>query len=89
MAYQINVRKVEEYILYLKKFKKKLEEDLGNFERDLKKAHDHWDDDNYTRTLEAKNKIAIEQKKLIESINKSIKNLTVMRENYLIYLRRK
>lgn len=89
MPYQIDLRKVEEYILFLKKFKKKLEDDLSNFEKDLKKAHDHWDDERYTLTVEAKNKIATEQKKLIESTSKSIKNLTAMREQYMKYLRRK
>lgn len=89
MPYQIDLHKVEEYILFLKKFKKKLEDDLNNFEKDLKKAHDHWDDERYTLTVEAKDKISTEQKKLIESTNKSIKNLTAMREQYLKYLRRR
>lgn len=89
MAYQIDLRKIEEYILFLKKYKKKLEDDLVNFEKELKKAHEHWDDERYTLTIEAKDKIAVEQKMLIESTSKSIKNLTAMREQYLKYLRRK
>ena len=89
MAYQIDLHKVEEYILFLKKFKKKLEDDLSNFEKALKKAHDNWDDERYTLTIEAKDKISTEQKKLIESTNKSIKNLTAMLEQYLKYLRRR
>lgn len=89
MTYQIDVKKIEEYIRYLTQFRKKLENDLAIFERDLKNAHDHWDDSNYERTVEAKNKIAAEQKRLIESTTKAIKNLTAMREQYMKYLRRR
>ena len=89
MAYKIDVGEVGKYIEYLKKFKKKLEKDLVDFEKDLKNAHNYWDDNNYTLTIEAKDKVAKEQKKLIESIDKSIKKLTQMHEEYYKYLRRK
>lgn len=89
MGYTINVKKVGEYIEYLKKYKKSLENNLASLEKDLKKAHNHWDDNNYTVTIEAKDKFAKEQKKLIESIDKSIKKLTQMYQEYDKYLRRK
>ena len=66
MNYKIEVQEVGKYIEYLKKFKKDLERDLVQFDKDLKDAHNHWDDNNYTLTIEAKEKVATEQKKLIE-----------------------
>ncbi len=89
MAYKIAVGEVEKYISYLKKHKKNLEQNLVELERDLKKAHNDWDDNNYILTIEAKNKVAKEQKKLIESIDKSIKKLKQMHHEYDKYLRRK
>ena len=89
MAYKIEVDDVGRYIEYLKKFKKELEKSLADFDKDLKNAHQHWDDNNYTLTIEAKDKVAVEQKKLIEAINKSLKKLMQMHEEYEKYLRRR
>lgn len=89
MAYQIDLKKIREYIRYLEKFKKDLEKDLAIFESDLKKAHEFWDDERYTNTVEAKNKIVKELKNLIDSTKRAIKNLNEMHDLYQIYLRRK
>ena len=89
MAYKIEVDSVGQYIEYLKKFKKKLIADLNDFDQELKRAHAHWDDNNYALTIETKEKVSIEQKKLIESIDKSLKKLTIMHEEYEKYLKRK
>lgn len=89
MAYKINIDRVGEYIEYLKKFKKNLEKNLTDFETNLKNAHKYWDDNNYTLTICAKENVSIEQKKLIEAIEKSLKKLQQMYEEYLKYLRRK
>lgn len=89
MAYKIEVDDVGRYIEYLKKFKKELEKSQADFDKDLKNAHQHWDDNNYVLTIEAKDKVAIEQKKLIEAINKSLKKLMQMHEEYEKYLRRR
>ena len=88
MAYKIEVTEVGKYIEYLKKFKKDLERNLVQFDKDLKDAHNHWDDNNYTLTIEAKEKVAIEQKKLIEAVEKSLKKLKQMHEEYSKYLKR-
>ena len=88
MAYKIDVDAVGKYIEYLKKFKKELEKNLADFDRELKEAHKHWDDNNYTLTMEAKEKVAIEQRKLIGEVDKSIKKLKQMHEEYSKYLRR-
>ena len=89
MAYKIEVDRVGEYIEYLKKFKKNLEKNLAEFDKDLKEAHKSWDDNNYTLTIEAKDKVSVEQKKLIEAIEKSLKKLKQMHEEYATYLRRR
>ncbi len=88
MNYKIEVQEVGKYIEYLKKFKKDLERDLVQFDKDLKDAHNHWDDNNYTLTIEAKEKVATEQKKLIEAVEKSLKKLKQMHEEYQKYLKR-
>jgi len=88
MAYKIEVDEVGKYIEYLKKFKKDLERDLVDFDRALKEAHNHWDDNNYTLTIEAKDKVSLEQKKLIEAVDKSLKKLKIMHEEYEKYLKR-
>lgn len=88
MNYKIEVQEVGKYIEYLKKFKKDLERDLVQFDKDLKDAHNHWDDNNYTLTIEAKEKVATEQKKLIEAVEKSLKKLKQMHEEYSKYLKR-
>jgi hypothetical protein len=49
----------------------------------------HWDDNNYILTVEAKEKVAAEQKKLIAQIDRSLKKLQQMHEEYAKYLRRK
>ena len=51
MAYKIEVDEVGNYIEYLRKFKKKLESELAQFEKDLKNAHEYWDDNNYEETV--------------------------------------
>lgn len=89
MAYKIEVDSVGQYIEYLKKFKKELEKSLADFDKDLKRAHEFWDDNNYTLTIEAKDKVSLEQKKLIESIDDSLKKLKRMHEEYAKYLRRR
>ena len=89
MAYKIEVDSVGAYIEYLKKFKKELERNLVDFDRELKQAHEHWDDNNYALTIEAKEQVSREQKKLIESVDKSLKKLKQMHEEYEKYLRRK
>lgn len=89
MAYKIDVGEVEKYIEYLKKCKKKLEKDLADFDKSLKDAHKHWDDNNYILTVEAKEKVAAEQKKLIAQIDRSLKKLQQMHEEYAKYIRRK
>ncbi len=89
MSYKIEVDEVGKYIEYLKKFKKDLERELVQFDKDLKEAHNHWDDNNYTLTIEAKEKVSVEQKKLIEAVDKSLKKLKQMHEEYSKYLRRK
>ena len=88
MAYKIEVEEVGKYIEYLKKFKKDLERDLVDFDRALKEAHEHWDDNNYNLTIQAKDKVSLEQKKLIEAIDKSLKKLKQMHEEYEKYLKR-
>ena len=87
--YKIEVDSVGQYIEYLKKFKKELEKNLADFDKDLKLAHEHWDDNNYTLTIEAKDKVSLEQRKLIDSIEKSLKKLKMMHEEYSKYLRRR
>jgi len=89
MAYKIDVKAVAEYIDYLKKFKKNLVNNLSDFDRDIKRAHSFWDDNNYVLTIEAKDKVSKEQQRLIESIDKSIKKLSIMRDEYEKYLRRR
>ena len=89
MAYKIDVKAVAEYIDYLKKFKKNLVNNLSDFNRDIKRAHSFWDDNNYVLTIEAKDKVSKEQQRLIESIDKSIKKLSIMRDEYEKYLRRR
>ena len=89
MAYKIDVDEVGAYIEYLRKFKKKLESELIAFERDLKAAHEFWDDENYEKTVEAKQTVATEHKKLIEAIDVSLKKLKQMHSEYENYLRRK
>jgi hypothetical protein len=86
MSYKINVKEVQNYIEYLKKFKKNLIINLEEFNSNLKRAHQYWDDENYELTIEAKEKVAKEQAKLIESIDISIKKLKAMAEQYDIYL---
>lgn len=88
-GYKIETNSVGNYIEYLKKFKKDLERNLADFDKDLKQAHNHWDDNNYNLTIEAKEKVSIEQKKLIDSIEKSLKKLKMMHEEYEKYLRRR
>lgn len=87
MAYKIDVDQVGKYIEYLKKFKKELEKNLAEFDKDLKQAHNFWDDNNYTLTIEAKDKVSKEQRKLIESVDKAIKKLRMMHEEYEKYLK--
>lgn len=89
MAYKIDVKAVADYIDYLKKFKKNLVNNLSDFDRDIKRAHSFWDDNNYVLTIEAKDKVSKEQQRLIESIDKSIKKLSIMRDEYEKYLRRR
>ena len=89
MAYRINVDELAKYIEYLRKFKKKLEGDLMQFDRDIKKAHEIWDDNNYEETVKAKETVAKELKKLIEATDTSIKKLKQMHEEYDKYLRRR
>ena len=89
MAYKIEVDSVGNYIEYLKKFKKQLEKELAEFDKALKLAHNYWDDSNYNLTIEAKEKVQLEQKKLIDSIDKSLKKLKMMHEEYEKYLRRR
>ena len=89
MDYKIEVDEIGKYIEYLKKFKKKLEKDLADFEVNVKNAHEHWDDNNYELTVSAKDKIASEQKKLISGITTALKKLSLMYEEYSKYLRRK
>ena len=89
MAYKIDVELIGSYIEYLKKFKKELERNLLDFEKELKQAKDYWDDSNYTLTIETKNAVALEQKKLIDSIDKSLKNLKIMHEEYERYLKKR
>lgn len=89
MAYKIEVDEVGKYIEYLKKFKKNLEKELVEFDKDLKEAHKSWDDNNYELTIEAKEKVSKEQLKLIEAVDKSLKKLKQMHEEYAKYLRRK
>ena len=62
---------------------------LEDFNNEIKKAHNFWDDENYELTIEAKEKVAKEQLRLIESIDKSIKKLTMMRDEYEKYLNRR
>ena len=71
MAYKIEVDEVGNYIEYLRKFKKKLESELLQFEKDLKNAHEFWDDNNYEETIKAKEIVAKEHKKLIDAIETS------------------
>lgn len=89
MAYKIDLDAIERYIDYLRKLKKKLEKDLADFDKALKDAHNHWDDNNYALTIKAKDSVALEQKKLIAEIDRSLKNLKQMYEEYDKYLRRK
>jgi len=89
MAYKIEVDEVGKYIEYLKKFKKDLEKELVQFDKDLREAHNHWDDNNYALTIEAKEKVSQEQRKLIEAVEKSLKKLKMMHEEYAKYLRRR
>lgn len=89
MAYKINVEEIERYIDYLKKLKKKLERDLSDFDRMLKDAHNHWNDETYTLTIEAKEKVSKEIKKLNDEISRLLKNLQIMHEKYTNYLRRR
>ena len=89
MAYKIEVDRVGEYIEYLKKFKKTLEKELMEFDKELKEAHKSWDDNNYELTIEAKEKVSVEQKKLIDATEKSLKKLKQMHEEYAKYLRRR
>ncbi len=89
MAYKIEVDEVGKYIEYLKKFKKDMEKELVEFDKDLKEAHKYWDDNNYNLTIEAKEKVSNEQKRLIEAVEKSLKKLKQMHEEYSKYLRRK
>ena len=89
MAYKIDVDAVGKYIEYLKKFKKDLEKNLVEFDRELKDAHNHWDDNNYNLTMETKEKVSAEQRKLIEAVDQSIKKLKQMHEEYSKYLRRR
>lgn len=89
MAYKIDVDAVGKYIEYLKKFKKNMERNLVDFDKALKDTHRHWDDNNYALTIEAMEKVAAEQEKLIAEIEKSIKKLKQMHEEYAKYLRRK
>ena len=89
MAYKIEVDEVGKYIEYLKKFKKNLEQELVDFDRALKEAHNSWADSNYELTIEAKEAVSREQRKLIEAIDKSLKKLKQMHEEYAKYLRRK
>ena len=89
MAYKINVDELGNYIEYLRKFKKKLESDLTQFEKDIKKAHEIWDDHNYEETVKSKEIVSKELKKLIEATEKSLKKLRQMYEEYDKYLRRR
>ena len=89
MAYKIEVDELGNYIEYLRKFKKKLENELNQFDRDIKKAHDFWDDNNYEETVKSKEIVAKELKKLIEATDTSIKKLKQMHEEYEKYLRRR
>lgn len=89
MPYKIDVDEVGKYIEHLKKVKKKLESDLADFDKYMKDVHNYWDDNNYTLTIQAKEKVAVEQKKLIDAIDKSLKKLRQMHEEYERYLRRK
>ena len=88
MAYKIEVDEVGKYIEYLKKFKRDLEKNLVEFDKNLKEAHNHWDDNNYALTIEAKEKVSIEQRKLIDAVEKSLKKLKQMHEEYEKYLKR-
>lgn len=88
MAYKIEVDEVGNYIEYLRKFKKKLESELLQFEKDLKNANEFWDDNNYEETIKAKEIVAKEHKKLIDAIEASIKKLKQMHMEYETYLKR-
>ena len=88
MAYKIEVDEVGNYIEYLRKFKKKLESELLQFEKDLKNAHEFWDDNNYEETIKAKEIVAKEHKKLIDAIETSLKKLKHMHMEYETYLKR-
>lgn len=89
MPYKIDVAKIEEYVIYLRNFKKKLEKDLDNFDKTLKDAHSHWDDSNYDLIIKAKEQVLNEQKKLVEAIDKSVKKLKQLHEEGTKYLRRR
>ena len=89
MAYKIDVDEVGGYIEYLRKFKKKLEDELVQFEKDLKNAREFWNDSNYEETVAAKEIVAKEHKKLISAIEESLKKLKQMHTEYEKYLRRK
>lgn len=85
--YRINVEKISEYIEYLSYFKRTLENELIDFEKRIKAAHDYWDDEQYEKTLEVKDEISRAEMELIESIEDSIRKLTIMNEEYIKYLR--
>ncbi len=84
--YQINVDRIEWYIDYLSDFKRKMEEDLADFDRIIKGVHEYWNDSQYDKTIETEEKIASAELELIESIDVSIRRLTDMTEEYIKYL---
>lgn len=88
MAYKINVDELGNYIEYLRRFRKKLENDLVQFDKDVKKAHEIWDDNNYEETVKSKETVAKELRKLIDATDDAIKKLKRMHEEYDKYLRR-
>lgn len=88
MAYKIDVDEIGDYIEYLRKFKKKLESELNQFDRDVKKAHEFWDDNNYEETVKAKEIVAKELQRLIDDTDVAIKKLKQMYDEYEKYLRR-
>ena len=88
MAYKINVDELGNYIEYLRKFRKKLENDLAQFNRDVKKAHEIWDDNNYEETVKSKETVEKELRKLMDATDDAIKKLKRMYDEYDKYLRR-
>lgn len=87
--YTVDVAAIDDYIRYLKGFRRTAESAQRDMTKRLDKAHAAWDDRNYELTQEAMADIDAQLDKLFASLDMSIASLTALKQGYSDYLNRR